>query len=311
MAGRATRRSTIRGDSFNGTRDLSRQDCAALSFPNLATAVDSLIPTHNGGILGLTAAHLSEDNSKIDNFTFHTLGELCIDGPLIFKSSKFFPFTDHQLVVTSIRTGNFFFPGTLTSNLVDHTQIEYFFRRDAAGPPLSLGEAHDLGFRGFSLKFFATPYMERWAKFTILIFPIDKVSILERFAFAEDPRMPGLQFEGGDFQLTPGQNDVLQEADWGQPILPILLSETEVSENSDFPSSNDLRTAMALLLRKARRPEVKKNLDFLTQRWNELSERGAAALKDVNPDTRWPAPRSGWGTNLGSSYLMLSIFLSS
>ena len=290
-ATRSTRSGHISGASFEGNEALSLTDCAALQFETISEAIDNMIPDHNGGVMCVTAAHLAADNCTVANFSFHSIGELFVE-PRIFKSSKFFTFTDHQLVIISIDTEHFDFPGTLASNLVDHSSFRYVFRGGSQNAELTAEEARQLGFQGFCLKFFAVPTSERWARYTLVLFPLDKAALLAKYPIAEDPRFPGLQVDVGDCELTPFQGAVLEDCNWGAPILPIILSRNQFVEGGNFPSSTQLRSGLASLMRKAKKPEIKQNLDFLMERWAEISEHGAAALKDGPPAQLWPIPRA-------------------
>ena len=48
--------------------------------------------------------------------------------------------------------------------------------------------------------------------------------------------------------------DYRPQADWGNPILPILLSLLQFSDTMGFPASKDLQVGLAVLLRQAPPP---------------------------------------------------------
>ena len=300
---RSARAVHISGSSFEGNQSLSLSDCATLQHETITDAIENLVPDHNGGIICVTAAHLAADNSTVANFTFHTIGELFIE-PRTFKCSRFFQFTDHQLVIISLDTEHFDFHGSLTSNLVDHSSFQYVFRRNNQSADLTPEEARQLGFKGFCLKFFAVPTLERWARYTLVLFPLDKESLISKFPVAEDPRFPGLQLDVGECGLAPFQDTVLEDCDWGAPILPIILTRNKFVEGGNYPSSTQLRSGLASLLRKARKPEIKANPDNLMERWAEITEHGAAALKDFPPAQLWPVPRVFTPPALGRPFFL-------
>ena len=301
---RSARSTHIQGVSFEGNDPLSLKDCAALQHSSITDAIENLVPDHNGGIICVTAAHLGANNATVENYSFHTIGEL-FAAPKVFKSSRFFEMVDHQLVIISINTEFFEFPGSLASKLVDHTSFQYIFRRDNQGQEITAEQAKELGFKGFCLKFYAVPSLETWARYTLVLFPLDKAALLTRFPMAEDPRFPGLQVDVGDCELQPHQGDVLENCNWGAPILPVLLTPSAFVEGGQYPSSAQLRSGLASLLRKAQKPEIKSNPDNLMVRWAELEEQGSSALKDSTPTLLWPLPRVYEPPTLGRPFFII------
>ena len=292
VRGADTRPSTKQGESFNETGDPFKEDFTLMQADGLKESEENLIHDINRGIVGLTDAHPTACSSKEDNFTFRLVVELYKNEPKIFKSSKFFPFTGHQLVVTSINFEQFIFPGTLSSNLIDSSQLKFFLRRDPQSSSLSFVEARNVGFPGFSLKTVVCLTSESSAHFTVVLFPMDKVSLLSKYPMAEDPNFPGLQFDEGECKLVLSQSDIHMNADWGQPILQVLISS--FSKDSKVPLGKDPCAhcaGLATLLGMARKTEIQKNLDLLYVRWGEVEDQGARALK-----------AAGWGTE-GGSYI--------
>ena len=288
----------IGGDSFNGRRDLSARDCATLQANSVEEGINKVVPGYNGGITALTTAIITEN--RVSNFLFHTRGEMYADSTKSCKTSKFFNIQGHVLTVHSIDSKIFAFHQGLSSDLVDSGKISFSIRKDGTDSALDTEDLTALGFDGFSLKLIVVPTAEIWAKFSLVLFPLGKAALLRKFPLAGDQRFPGLLLDSGHCRLSPGQGDILPQADWGNPILPILLSSTQFSDASGFPPSKDLRVGLATLLRRARRPVIKRDRATLAITWREIEAQGAGALcTERMPERIWPAPSSGWSINQG------------
>ena len=296
----------IGGDSFNGRRDLSAQDCDALQASSVEEGVNKVVPGYNGGITALTTAIIVEN--RVSNFLFHTRGEMYAETAKTCKSGKFFNFSGHVLTIHSIDSKVFVFHQGLASDLVDCSKVDFSIKKDGSNAPVDPEDLIALGFEGFSVKLVVVPTSEIWAKFSLVLFPLGKSTLLQKFPLAGDQRFPGLLLDSGHCRLSPGQGDILPQADWGNPILPILLSSSRFSETSGFPASKDLRVGLATLLRRARRPVIKRDKDTLSTTWREIEAQGANALcAERMPDRLWPAPSSGWNIDQGRYLFFLCL----
>ena len=284
----------IGGSSFNGRDSLSWTDCNALQANSVEEGLEKLIPGWNGGMAAITVAEIENTDRRVLNVSIHTKGELYTQSPKSFKSDKFFSFSDHTLVIDTIDSHLFSFSQDLSSNIVDSSRIGFHVKRNADNHILSPEEKADIGFKGFSLKLILIPESELWCKFTLVLLPLSKSELLERFPYAQDPKFPGLKMDGGHCMFCPGQNDVLPNLNWGVPFLPILLTSNPFRQEGPLPASSALRLGIAELLRKARKPEIKKDRETLLIRWREVEAIGANALTGERlPDKEWPAPSSG------------------
>ena len=110
------RRTLIRSSAFADPSDLSPEDLFSLSVESTDDFARVLLPdvNWNGGAVGCLSASLSVDNERVENTTFHLLGELWADK--IFNVSSFWPTTTATSLTLSL--GNltvFSFPGRFVS----------------------------------------------------------------------------------------------------------------------------------------------------------------------------------------------------
>ena len=75
---------------------------------------------------------------------------------------------------------------------------------------------------------------------------------------------------------------------FGHPVLPVFIPAEPITAKSTLPSSEEVITKMASLLRKVVIPEIKINRDKLAERMIELGAEGESQLKDLAPDLLWP-----------------------
>jgi len=123
------RRNLIRSSAFADPSDLSPEDLFSLSVESTDDFARVLLPdvNWNGGAVGCLSASLSVDNERVENTTFHLLGELWADK--IFNVSSFWPTTTATSLTLSL--GNltvFSFPeGSLVSNYVCSSELNFSF----------------------------------------------------------------------------------------------------------------------------------------------------------------------------------------
>ena len=297
----------ISGDGFYGRDDLTSLHCNTLQAASIAEGVEKIIPDFNGGLASIITVELSQDNSKVLKTTIHSRGSLYTEQPKVFKSEKFFKFAGYQFTLANLEADHFSFQSGLSSSLVDGSAFHFSFKKANGRETASREELEALGFNGFSLKLILRPESELWMKFTILLFPLNRGALLNRFPCSNDEKFPALKLDGGHCRMCPSQEDVLPEIRWGLPILPILIAELPFDQT--YPASRDLRVGVAALLRRARKPEVKRDLETLEIRWAEIETQGSIALgAERLPERIWPAPSSGWGLAQGR-IMFLSVFV--
>ena len=116
---------------------------------------------------------------------------------------------------------------------------------------------------------------------------MNKETLLQDNPLGEDPRFPSLAVVRSSIPLGIQSASVLDKK-FGHPVLPVFIPAEPITAKSTLPSSEEVITKMASLLRKVVIPEIKINRDKLAERMIELGAEGESQLKDLAPDLLWP-----------------------
>ena len=144
-----------------------------------------------------------------------------------------------------------------------------------------------LGINGFCLRLHIIPDSADKAKMILSVIPHSKDTLLEDNPLGEDPRFPSLAVLRSTIPLGIQTASVLDKK-FGHPVLPIFIPAEPITAKSTLPSSEEVITKMASLLRRVVIPEIKINRDKLAERMTELAADGESQLKDLAPDLLWP-----------------------
>ena len=146
----------IRSDAFAGCDELTWQDLEALRVTSARDAADKLVESWTGGVVGLTMFHLNNDRRKVDNVEFLLLGTLFDDNAKLVATNKVFPESNAKLVLSDLNCEIFKFNNSLTSNLVDSSELNVCFKGSATGPELSEAELAERKLGPLSLRTMST-----------------------------------------------------------------------------------------------------------------------------------------------------------
>ena len=285
----------IRSEAFIGTDDLTWNDLEALRVGNRNEAADKLISNWSGGLVGMTFFILSNDSRKVSDVEFGLVGQLYEDAPKAISTNKFFPGSNAKLVLQDLDMAVFKFRNSLSSNIVDCSELNYSYKQHLQGPDLTPDAARDLGLGGFSLRAHILPTLENYAKVELVCFPLPAEALLDQHPLAKDPRFPGIQLTAvGQIIIEPGQGDIIGERSWGQPTLPAMIRATPFTSNSPLPPSSLLRQAFGALFCSASKPTLKQNCKFLLEQWALIQTEGVEALKTLPLDVAWPPPQAAF-----------------
>ena len=283
---------TISGDSFYGNDELTRERLEELRYPSAQSAIEGLVRTWNGGLIGIISVTLSNDNSRIKECNFHLAGTLFGSAGKCYTSARFFEGPPLKLIVPDFDSSIFRFRNSLISEFIDSSALEFSLRETADDPPLTREEEVAKGISGFSLRAFIHPISIMHAKITVSLYPLPLGELQASFACATNPAFPGVNFFSAQFPLSPGQADAIADLSWGLPLVPAILSDLCMDETVDFPSTPDFRAAICTLLRNTALPDHKGNPKLLLEAWNRVKNEGEACLNSPPLTIVWPAPRA-------------------
>ena len=289
MPPRKVRQTVIGGTGFVGSKLLTLEDVKKIEVEHINHIPDKLLLNWSGGIVGITAIYLTNDNRRVSNSNFLLMGNIFSTAPKITAATKFWDMpASVNLAIQEIDTAIFIFNGTLSSELVDCSEINYSLLMGA--DPITDEDLEDMNFLGFSLRAFITPISQEKAKLNLVLYPLAKASLLETHPLAQKPQFPGINVYTADFNFAPLANASL--TGHGLPFLPALFSSQPFASLPNHPSAQDLKAAISALLRKTTKPECKMNATMLRPRWEDILNEGLSLLKDLTPDLIWPLPRA-------------------
>ena len=284
----------IGGKAFKPSTDLSLRHLPSLCIPGPgAGAVNKLESLGwNGKVVAYLSLSLANDNRSISNGNFNLIGSIS-EQPLTFPAKKIWNTTDDNVSLQlSIPDGrNFIFSeGGLTSDYLDGNSCKasFFTNTDPANPTLIQGE--DLEARGvgdFCLRAYATPQSPNLVKMWILIFPSSAEEVLSH-PLGRNPAWPGILAFSGQVPLFPPSSSL--SLPWGQPILPLFIIGGSLETLPYCPSSQEISSRTATILRTCSTPDYYRTGALLIARWRELDEDGAAKLISPPLEKIWPAP---------------------
>ena len=296
--------SVIAGNAFYGSDELTREHLEELRYPGVQGAVEGLIKTWNGGLIGMVAVELSPDNSRVKDAHFVLAGTVFGAPQKVYTSGRFFEGTPLKMVIKDFNAQIFTFRNSLVSDLVDSAGISFEFRETADSPALTREQEVEKGINGFALRAFIHPTSVLMAKIIISLYPLPIGNLKETYTLADHLAFPGLNFFSAAFQLAPSQTDVFTALSWGQPLLPAVLSDLCLDETVEFPSTSDFRAAVGNLLRSTSLPDHKGNPKALKDAWTRTLKEGEACLKAPFLSLVWPKPRAPMSVQEGRNQLL-------
>ena len=213
-------------------------------------------------------------------------GELFTDEKAI-GSSKLWSF--HEPIMLKFLTLNciaFTFKGKLTSELLDHSLVKYGFEKkkgEIVNPELLKEE----GFNGFCLRAHIVPITGVNANLYLVVYPMPAEDLVLEYEAAKNPFFPGILLSKSEIKLGPKYSTILDEA-IGTTILPALIVGSPLSSVPTVPSTQEILSRQATLLRTAIIPETKSSRSTMIERWEIIQEEGEKHFKKAVVDPVWP-----------------------
>ena len=299
--------SSIKGTAFQGTAKLSKDDCRQLAVAD-AKSTDHLTPNWLNSTRSILCLHLRPDNVTIDSASILLAG-LLHQGEKAYQCKNYW-LTEPvlSLIFAPLDLSLFTFPANcLSSNLLDAANLPHrFVEGNTTVPQETLST---LGIQGFCLRANLYPSHPDWMKLTITIYPRPATALCEEFQLAVSPAFPGMLLDaGGAIHLGPSAAEIFPDIQFGSPVAPALVSSTPWDRAIGYPPTAKIIHAIASFLRTAVRPVHVKSLDNLAKAWDDISERGEAALKFKAPDLLWPEPPEEPATSQGTTSSTPGVF---
>jgi len=231
---------------------------------------------------------LSADNLRVDKANFLVRGDLA--GKIVLEANKLWEKADSNVtLVLKLTHGEIFMfsEGDLASDIVAQDAVAHAFyvNKEGRAPAVVLeADYHEWGIGEFSLRATAVLSNNSSAKagvivkLTILLFPVSKANLLDRYELAQCSAWPGLRVAEGHLPLFPRP-----AKPWGCPVLPLLIT----SGQGQTAPAEALQRAISGLMNKSVETESARTGKALLEKWRKI----VAQPQDLtvkSGDLTWP-----------------------
>jgi len=189
-------------------------------------------------------------------------------------------------MVISVPDGaNFRFDGgTMYSDLIGSEEYKHYFTKGDSLVPPTDWERNNIGETSMR----AVCHLDKSsngaegpkAKMTILIFPRSTDEMNELSDSTQSPAWPGVRILEASCIFSPSI------AQWKDPICPLFVTGSPLTEAANCPSTQEIRHQIAAVMRTAKRPTACTSSRALKTQW-EKATRDIEALEQ-EPTITWP-----------------------
>ena len=242
------------------------------------------------GSMGLA---LAADNESVDRSVFVVSGP--IDSKTILvEGNKLWPDSDGKVrLAITLKNGNIFnfSAGGLASDIVAQEDVEHgvFALEEGRQPaPILANDFEEWGVGKFALRMLCTVSKNTSQragvviKYTVLIFPLDKDNLINKYEAAQSPGWPGIRLVDGHMPLLPRA-----EKPWGCPVLPFIKKGTTEADQGGWPPAAELQRAIGATMGAAVKAVVAKTATSLLNKWQRIAS-NPGDLTEERGDVVWP-----------------------
>ena len=279
----------INGSRFKPQVDLGPEDLDSLVVQGFGKVSEPTLRNFGwtGGCAGTIGITLAADNKRILATDFYLCGSLHDDASATTtcKATKFWPEVppSWELKLPFEDLSVFRFDGNLQSALVASEGLKFSVFDTESNATISMDEFKEAGGSHFTLRAFVHMTTSIWFKVQLLIMPVPKDSIIDRFACALNPAFPGLKLTFFDAPLLP--NAVKK---YGLAFYP-LLQKGNTAANFPAMSSFNMRNSISKLLQTGKTAKCLSDQPRLLARLRNIEETGLDALSaPTTTAPKWP-----------------------
>jgi hypothetical protein len=276
----------------------SANECAKLEIKNNTSDINNCLAEYGwkGGAASCISLSLSADNKTVERGTLVTTGAL---GEFREEAARMWQGGNENvtLVVNIKNAGVFTFSeGGQTSDIIPNEKLDFTFLEKGDNGQWSVvleADYAELGVSNFCLRLIGNISKSSsvkdgvLVKYTVLLFPMPKEELLQKFEAAQNAAWPGYQVMEGEFPLM-----VRATTAWGCPIMPLLLTGTSLETQPQLPSAGELRMAISAIMRNSVAAETSKSAKNLMTRWRKLAT-SPDELVAKKGAVEWPAQQLG------------------
>ena len=288
--------SVIDENLFSGAENIGTEDLQRAKIVNFTGDVKTVLGRFGWSGLTLCASvglALSADNSSVEKSVF------LVNGPvenktILVEGTKVWPEADSKVrLAITLKNGSVFTfsAGGLASDIVAQEEVEhgFFAMEEGRQPaPILAADYEDWGIGQFALKMLCTVSKntsERTGviiKHAILLFPLGRETLLEKYEAAQSPAWPGIRLTDGHMPLFPKA-----ETAWKCPVLPLIKRAVEVGGQEVWPGAAEMRRAVAATMGAAVKAVTARTASSLLNKWQRLNN-NPTELMEERGDLVWP-----------------------
>jgi len=282
---------------FAGARSLTPDEVIQLEVTNFTSDIDGELVQRGWAkpaACGSIGLHLAIDNNSVEGGRFIVRGQLVDGKQLVVEAGKVWHGADSKasLVLRFNDASVFTFSeGGLASDIIDGSQVEFglvTFNETKQAVPILDNDMEEWGFKGFSLRMLCHISKRSSTRegviiaYTIILYPMWKADLLDRYEAAQNAAWPGLKVAEGHFPMFPKS-----QTPWGCPIMPWLIMEVNTTEGGENPDSGMLRAAIAAVMNQQAMAESCRTGSSLITKWDRI-QNNPGDLITKTPDVTWP-----------------------
>ena len=282
---------TLNKTRFKGGGDLPTERITTLCTRSDSDSVKTTLTKlgWEGNIIAGVTLRVSTDGSKVDNGQFFLAGNL-VSQNIVIQTAKLWAKANKEVTLSlKIPNGDKFnfMSGTLASEYKDQGDLEFSYSSSAGA--LEPDKWEENGLCRFSIRVIChlgkssnTPTGPH-IKYTVLAFPHDADQLTRLSDRTQSSSWPGIKILEGQCGFFP----IAPDGYWGTPFLPLLNTENRSNNSSSWPSGDNLRYAIAGIMRTAALPTACTSFAGLSSQAKKiLKNRTAADPKE--PTVTWP-----------------------
>jgi hypothetical protein len=280
---------------FYSESEIGPEDCVKLEVRNFAGDAESCLSElgWEGEAVACIGLTLGADNRYVEKgqlLVMGPLGEFREEGSKLWASCK-----EGVTLVVKIRSAAIFsfLSGTMASAIVPQEAVEHaFFATSGSGSAVILQtDFEQYGIGDFCMRtvlFISKNSSAKegvMLKYVVIIFPVSKAELAEKFPASKETAWPGLLAIEGECPLM-----VRADTPWGCPIWPLLLTCDSLEQQPRVPEADELRAAIAGVMASSTLPETSRTAKSLLNKWKKL----AANPEELVPkkgQLDWPKPQ--------------------
>ena len=260
-----------------------------------------------GQPIATVTLRVSTDGERIEDGQFGIQGVLCKEKVKV-QAAKIWEKAEEDVTLeVDIPPGEKFIfeGGQLHSEYLDQEQVKYRILKD--GKILTEAEKKASGVGDFCLR--AISHLGKTSnnasgpniKITVLVHHLGADGITNLSEATQSPSWPGIKLLEGQCQLFPPA----AAGSWGAPILPLLDVASRATNSDKIPTGDQLRFAIAGIMRTAARPTGCVSLGGMKKYVNRMLKDVEAAAPN-EPSITWPVAAQP-GRREGKSSLTMMI----